>query len=102
MSESPPTLVVFGGLPGVGKSVIAQALLMQCPAFYLRIDTIEQALRESGELATEVGPAGYLIAYALAQANLRQDHVVVADCVNPLPVTRASWRAGKRCARKAA
>ncbi|MEA9555748.1 AAA family ATPase [Xanthomonas nasturtii] len=93
VSERLPTLVVFGGLPGVGKSAIAQALLTQWPAFYLRIDTIEQALRESGELATEVGAAGYLIAYALAQANLRQGHVVVADCVNPLPVTRASWRA---------
>ncbi|APP76634.1 hypothetical protein BJD12_16945 [Xanthomonas vesicatoria ATCC 35937] len=92
VSESPPTLVVFGGLPGVGKSAIAQALLTQCPAFYLRIDTIEQALRDSGELANKVGPAGYLIAYALAQANLRQGRVVVADCVNPLPVTRASWR----------
>lgn len=36
------TLVVFGGLPGVGKSSIAQLLLTHCNAMYLRIDTIEQ------------------------------------------------------------
>ncbi|MCL1498569.1 AAA family ATPase [Xanthomonas nasturtii] len=85
-------LVVFGGLPGVGKSSIAQALLTQCTAFYLRIDTIEQALRDSGALANDVGPAGYMTAYALAEANLQPGHVVVADCVNPLPVTREAWR----------
>lgn len=86
------TLVVFGGLPGVGKSSIAQRLLTHCNAMYLRIDTIEQALRGSGALAEDVGPAGYLIAYAIAEANLRQRQVVVADSVNPLPVTREAWR----------
>ncbi|MBV6814026.1 AAA family ATPase [Xanthomonas campestris pv. passiflorae] len=89
---SAPTLVVFGGLPGVGKTSIAQALVVECAAFYLRIDTIEQALRDSGALADDVGPAGYLAAYALAETNLQQGHVVVADSVNPLPVTRSAWR----------
>ncbi|WP_184359595.1 AAA family ATPase [Xanthomonas euroxanthea] len=92
MTAPSATLVVFGGLPGVGKSSIAQALLTHCTAFYLRIDTIEQSLRESGALANDVGPAGYMTAYALAAANLRPGHVVVADCVNPLPVTREAWR----------
>lgn len=85
-------LVVFGGLPGVGKSSIARVLLTQCTAFYLRIDTIEQSLRESGALANDVGATGYMTAYALAEANLQLGHVVVADCVNPLPVTREAWR----------
>ncbi|MEE7548920.1 AAA family ATPase, partial [Xanthomonas sp. Kuri4-1] len=91
-----PALVVFGGLPGVGKSTIAQALLAIYPALYLRIDTIEQSLRDSGVLAGDVGPAGYLAAQALAETNLRLGHAVVADCVNPLPVTRAAWRAVAR------
>ncbi|MCL1553240.1 AAA family ATPase, partial [Xanthomonas nasturtii] len=43
-------------------------------------------------LANDVGPAGYMTAYALAEANLQPGHVVVADCVNPLPVTREAWR----------
>lgn len=85
-------LVGFGGLPGVGKSSIAPLLLTYCNAVYLRIDSIGQALRDSGALAHDVGPASYLIAYAIAEANLRQHQVVVADSVNPLPVTRQAWR----------
>lgn len=76
-------MVVFGGLPGVGKSAIAQQLVAQCGAVYLRIDTIEQALRDSGMLAGDVGAAGYLAAYALARSNLHHGLTVVADCVNP-------------------
>lgn len=87
-----PWLVVFGGLPGVGKSAIAQRLVAQCGAVYLRIDTIEQALRDSGMLAGDVGAAGYLAAYALARSNLHHGLLMVADCVNPLPVTRQAWR----------
>ncbi|MGI4795679.1 MAG: AAA family ATPase [Janthinobacterium lividum] len=61
-------------------------------ATLLRIDTIEQVLRTSGVLKCDVGPSGYVVAYALARANLRLGKNVVADCVNPLPVTRAAWR----------
>jgi predicted kinase len=43
-------------------------------------------------VADDVGPAGYLVAYALAEANLAPGRVVVADCVNPLAITRQAWR----------
>jgi predicted kinase len=88
-----PALVVLGGLPGVGKSTIARALLRQWPAVYLRIDTIEQALRDGGALGgSGVGAAGYVVAYALARTHLSQGLPVLADCVNPWAETRASWR----------
>lgn len=87
------TLIVFGGLPGTGKSTIAQRLVGRWPATYVRIDAIEQALQSSGTLAADVGPAGYMAAYALARSNLRLGLHVVADSVNPLPVTRRAWRA---------
>jgi hypothetical protein len=43
-------------------------------------------------LAGDLGPAGYLVAYALAEANLRLGLTVVADSVNPLAMTRDAWR----------
>ena len=35
--------------------------------------------------------AGYRAAYAVAEDNLRLGHTVVADSVNPLPITRLAW-----------
>jgi len=86
-----PILIVFGGLPATGKSTLAQAVAQERQATYLRIDTIEQALKGPEGVAGEIGPAGYLVAYALAESNLRIGHAVVADSVNPLAVTREAW-----------
>jgi predicted kinase len=89
----PAYLVVFGGLPGTGKTVLARQAAAAWRAVYLRIDTIEQALvaaASSGQ--AEIGPEGYAIACAVARDNLKAGLCVVADCVNPLPVTRALWR----------
>ncbi|MDP9600920.1 Predicted kinase [Variovorax sp. YR750] len=83
-------LIVLGGLPGSGKTTIAREIAALIPCAYLRIDTIEQALRSTG---ADVGPAGYVAAYALARSNLSLGQTVLADCVNPLPVTREAWRA---------
>ena len=83
-------LVVFSGLPGTGKSTLARGLARRLAAVYLRIDSIEQAIHgPTGELA---GPEGYAVAYALAADNLCLGRTVVADSVNPLPVTREAWR----------
>ena len=37
-------LVVFGGLPGTGKTTLATALALRQRASYVRVDAIESAL----------------------------------------------------------
>ena len=39
-------LIIFGGLPATGKTMIARELARQIGAVYLRIDSIEQAMRD--------------------------------------------------------
>lgn len=88
------TLIVFSGLPGVGKTTLARALAQAEGALHLRVDSIEQAMRDGGGAGDgDIGPRGYLVAYAVARDNLALGRVVVADCVNPLALTREAWRA---------
>ncbi len=83
-------LIVLAGLPGVGKSTVARALALRLGATWLRIDVIEQALRNSGQ---KIWAEGYAVAEALAASNLFGGRFVVADCVNPVAASRAAFRA---------
>jgi predicted kinase len=88
-SPGTPLLIVFGGLPGTGKTTIARELSRRLDASYVRIDAIEQSLRTAG--LTE-GPMGYVIGNELAAENLKIGRIVVADCVNPVLASRNGWR----------
>jgi predicted kinase len=89
MTSEQPILIVFGGLPGTGKTTLSRELTRRYAASYIRVDAIEQTLRAAGH---DVGPMGYVIANALAAENLRLGRMVVADCVNPVPASRDGWR----------
>ncbi|AYG60666.1 AAA family ATPase [Rhizobium jaguaris] len=94
-------LVIFGGLPGSGKTTIALSLAKRLQAVHVRVDTIEQSLRQSDMLKADVGPAGYMVAYGVAEDNLCLGRTVIADSVNPIRITRDAWlqvarRAGSR------
>lgn len=85
-------LIVFAGLPGSGKSSIARGLAKEIGAVWLRVDSVEQAIRESGVVAASLDDAGYRAAYAVAQDNLRLGRDVIGDSVNPWMLTRNAWR----------
>ena len=85
-------LIVFAGLPGTGKSCIARALARELGGVWLRIDSIEQALRDSAALSAGVDGAGYAVAYRVAEDNLLLGRTVIADSVNPWAMTRNAWR----------
>ena len=83
-------LIALGCLPSVGKSALATSLARRIGAVHLRIDRIEQAMRNSG--LTVSGPEGYLTARDLAEDNLRVGHAVIVDSVNPVAIPREYWR----------
>jgi predicted kinase len=86
-------LIVFGGLPGTGKTTIAREVARSTGAVYLRIDSIEQPLFAAG---WPVEGVGYRVAQNIA-VDLRLGRIVLADCVKPWPLTRDEWRsAGER------
>ena len=91
-----PVLVVVGGLPATGKSTVASALARQAGFAFVRVDRIEQAIIASASLGQPLrqplGPVGYTVAYGVAAEQLGHGISVVAECVNPLGVTRDAWR----------
>ena len=93
----PPALVILGGLPGTGKTAVAREL--KDTLAHVRIDSIEQAMRDSGEMGPRgVEGAGYLVGQAVARDLLACGIDVVAECVNPFALTRQAWREAGRSA----
>lgn len=85
-------LISLSGLPGVGKTTVARALSQATGAMHLRVDSIETSLKVGPLKAEKIDAAGYLIAIAVAQDNLRLGHNVIADTVNPIDLSREMWR----------
>ena len=96
MSGRAPVLVAFAGRSGVGKTTLAKALALASGAVYLRIDTVEQALRTA--LSGAPGASGYAMLQALAAENLDLGQDVIADGMNPVAASREGFAA---CAREA-
>jgi predicted kinase len=92
-SKCPTILIIFGGLPGAGKTKIARELARQLGAVHVRIESFDRALRDSGRLKGAMADEGHRAAYAVAEDNLRLGLTVVADSVNPLKTTREAWLA---------
>ncbi|HEX7885884.1 MAG TPA: AAA family ATPase [Phenylobacterium sp.] len=92
MAETRPVLVVLGGLPGAGKSSVAEGVARQLPAAIISVDPIEAAMWRSGLERSATGIAAYDVAVALAGEQLKAGLSAVADAVNPVESARAMWR----------
>lgn len=87
-----PRLITVSGLPGSGKSTIAEGLARALSIPVLSIDPIEAAMWRSGLAPADTGIAAYRVAEAIAAENLAQRLSVIIDAVNPVEDARAMWR----------
>ncbi len=88
-----PQLVVMSGLPGSGKSIIAEQLARQLKLPIFSVDPIESAIIQAGiEKGFETGLAAYLVAAALASEQLKLGNSVIIDAVNAEEEGKDVWR----------
>jgi predicted kinase len=86
-------LIVFGGLPGTGKTTLSRALAQELHAAWLRVDLIEAATWRAGVAQDQpTGLAAYSVAFALAEVHLDMGTPAVVDAVNPVDEARRGWR----------
>jgi len=86
MKNKNPTLYIFSGLPATGKTTLARLLASHKGALYLRIDTVEQGLRDL--CSWNVQGEGYRLSYRIARDNLLIGCDVIADSPDPKRVGR--------------
>ena len=87
-----PTLIVLSGLPGSGKTVLAEGLARALLIPIIEVDTIEAAMWSADLDKDSTALAAYAVAQALADENLRFRLSVIVDAVNPVEAPRAALR----------
>ncbi|MFF2370186.1 AAA family ATPase [Agromyces sp. NPDC058110] len=86
-------LVVMAGLPGAGKSTIAEIVGARLGATVVSVDPIESAILRAGIDADEpTGLAAYLVAEEIAEKELLSGRTVIVDAVNAGEAARLQWR----------
>ncbi|MCU1424122.1 MAG: uncharacterized protein JWM51_413 [Microbacteriaceae bacterium] len=85
-------LVVMAGLPGTGKSAIAELIGQRLLVPVVSVDPIESAILRAGiESDQPTGLAAYLVAEALAESIIRAGGGLIVDAVNAVNPAREQW-----------
>ena len=84
---------MLGGLPGAGKSALADDLRTALPAVVLSVDPVENAMYRAGiDRAQPAGLAAYVVVESMAEPALLAGQSVVIDAVNAAAEARRQWR----------
>jgi predicted kinase len=86
-------LIAMAGLPGAGKSSVAEGLASALAAPVVSVDPIEAALLRAGiERVQPTGYAAYVVAEAVAGGVLALGQTAIVDAVNAVEPARRQWR----------
>jgi predicted kinase len=92
--EERDVLIVLSGLPGTGKSAVADGIARALRLPILSVDPLESAIIRAGVTPSfETGLAAYLAAETLADAYLAAGLDPIIDAVNSVEQAREMWRA---------
>jgi predicted kinase len=93
-----PQLIAMAGLPGTGKSTIAEVIGNRLGLPIVSVDPIEAAILAAGiDPDQPTGLAAYLVAETIAEAVLIGGAGVIVDAVNAVEPAREQWlRLGAR------
>ena len=82
----------MAGLPGAGKSTIAEVIGNRLGYAVLSVDPIESAILSAGiDDDQPTGLAAYLVAEAIADAALANGQSIIVDAVNAVDPAREQW-----------
>src|ERR1700742_1731651 len=85
-------LIAMAGLPGAGKSTVAEVIGNRLGFAVLSVDPIESALLSAGlDSDQPTGRAAYLVAEAIADAALANGQSIIVDAVNAVDPAREQW-----------
>ena len=86
-------IIVVSGLPGSGKSTVAEGIAEQLMVPILSVDPIESAIIRSGITQSfETGLAAYSVAETLAAEQLNLGICVIIDAVSGVKEARDMWQ----------
>jgi predicted kinase len=85
-------LIAMAGLPGTGKTAIAELIGSRLLKPVVSVDPIESSILRAGiDSDQPTGLAAYLVAETLAEFVLQAGHGVIIDAVNAVDPAREQW-----------
>jgi predicted kinase len=87
-----PKIIVMSGLPGCGKSTLAEQIAASLHITILSVDPIESGIIKAGiTKCFKTGLAAYLVAEILAEEQIKLGSSVVVDAVNAEDEGKQIW-----------